>query len=233
MNNKTGVIFTFDDKNIDNWYSYKQFFLKNNIKCTFYITRYHTLSVDEILKLKSLQSDGHEIGFHGTNHLDTIQYLKKHSLEDYLKNEIYPDLSLMNKEFGVIKSFSYPFGSRNEIIDRYLFDHFKIIRGTVYSRNKRLFFKKTIKMLDKIFISSDKDNKVVYGVGIDTIYNNSIEEIKEGIYKAKINKKIIIFYAHSISSDKKYQIDFNTFKIINNYIKKLEIKTLTISEIID
>ena len=93
--------------------------------------------------------------------------LKKHSLEDYLKNEIYPDLSLMNKEFGVIKSFSYPFGSRNEIIDRYLFDQFKIIRGTVYSRNKRLFFKKTIKMLDKIFISSDKEMLAIFSKSLD------------------------------------------------------------------
>ena len=81
--------------------------------------------------------------------------------------------------------------------------------------------------------ADNKINKLVYGVGIDDIYNNSIEEIKEGIYKAKKNKKMIIFYAHSISSNKKYQMDFNTFKIINNYIKKLEIKTLTISEIID
>ncbi len=186
MNNKTGVIFTFDDENIDNWYSYRQFFLNNNIKATFYISRYHTLSANEILKLKSLQSDGHEIGFHGTNHLDAIQYLKKNSLDDYFKNEIYPDLKLMNKEFGVINSFAYPFGSRKKVLDSYLSNHFKIIRGSTYSRNKRLFLKKTIIMLKKIFISSNKINKIVYGVGI------------EGIYKAKKNKKMIIFYAHSI-----------------------------------
>ena len=53
MNNKSGVIFTFDDKNINNWYSYRQFFLDNNVKCTFYIVRYHTLTKDQILKLKN------------------------------------------------------------------------------------------------------------------------------------------------------------------------------------
>jgi len=233
MNNKSGVIFTFDDKNINNWYLYRQFFLDNNVKCTFYIVRYHTLIKDQISKLKNLQLDGHEIGFHGTHHFDAVKYLRDHNIQDYINNEILPDLTLMKKEFKTINTFSYPRGSRNKILDEYLFKYFKIIRGTTYSKKKRFFFKKTIKKIDKIFISFNTYDKLVYGVGIDSIYNNSIKEIKEGINKAKKNNKIIIFYAHSISSDKKRQIHFDTFKILVNYIKKINMKTLTISDIIN
>ena len=55
--NNGGVIFTFDDQSIEEWFSYKDVFKKYKIKATFFITRPQLLDSNLIRKLKILESD--------------------------------------------------------------------------------------------------------------------------------------------------------------------------------
>jgi peptidoglycan/xylan/chitin deacetylase (PgdA/CDA1 family) len=69
-NLQAGVVITFDDDFVDEWLSVHTILVPYHWKATFFVTRFNQLSVNQIQKLKSLKSYGHEIGGHGLNHLN-------------------------------------------------------------------------------------------------------------------------------------------------------------------
>ncbi len=230
INQNGGVIFTFDDRFILNWYSHRDYFITNNVKCTFFISNLHKCTQVEIDMLNTLKNDGHELGYHGTHHINANEYLSNHTLQDYLDYEILPNLSLMDSILGPPTSFAYPYGKRNDSLDLYLSDYFKIVRGTAYTPTPV-----NIKDLDTLFYKFNPDNLIVYAAGIDTLYNNSLVEIQDAIDRANKDKKIIIFYGHNLGSyfgqDGTYHTSFSTFNQIINQINELNMPILTISDI--
>ena len=77
----------------------------------------------------------------------------------------------------------------------------------------------------------DETNTLVHGVGIDSIYNNSFNDVQRGLNRANNNNEIIIFYLHNIGGDNIYHINFELFDQIINYINNLGMPILTISQI--
>jgi len=223
-----GIAITFDDRNINNWYSYRNYYWENNIKSTFFLSQIHEYTNDEINMLIELKNDGHELGYHGTHHINANDYLQNHTVQNYLDYEIFPDLDICDSIFGYPTSFAYPYGVRNNSLDSALSNYFQILRSTAYGN---LAPNNNIKELDKIFVNISEINTLVYGVGIDSIYNNSINSIQEGINRAYANDEIIILYLHNIDGNESYHINFEVFDQIIYYVRKLNMPFLTISGI--
>jgi peptidoglycan-N-acetylglucosamine deacetylase len=226
INQNGGVIFTFDDANISNWWSHIDYFKMNNIKCTYFLTMIHKYTTEEIIKLKELKNEGHELGYHGTHHINANEYLQNHSLREYYEYEILPDLSIMGSLLTHPISFAYPYGAKNDSLDKYLSNYFLIKRASISISNDY-----NIEDLDLIYVNPNENNRLVYGLSIESIHNITLSNIKKGLDKANINKEIIVFYMHNLGGDHIYNINFETFDKIINYIDKLGMSILTMSEL--
>ena len=224
-----GIVITFDDHYVESWYSARELFNEYGARVTFFIDNYHQLSTDELNMLRVLNRDGHEIASHGLNHLNALEFIDSNSLEAYLAEEINPSINIMGKDYLKPTASAYPFGARTEKIDEALFNIFKIIRGTTYTSNRI-----RLKDLNSVYYKPGKSNRLVFGVGIDGIYRNTIEEILEGIDRAKNNGEILVIYAHIIGEEEdehNYIVSKNKLEMILQYVKENNMTFYTISEV--
>ena len=87
---KRGIVLSFDDSiNIESWNESRPTFERYNATATFFVDRWDDLTTEEIEILTILEEEGHEIGFHGTNHRDYFQFTsgeKNESDNSWLNN---------------------------------------------------------------------------------------------------------------------------------------------------
>ena len=135
-----GMCLTFDDWFVKNWFRARSLFLEHNARCTFYIARPDKLRTGQIDRLKQLAEDGHEIGFHTTNHSRITKFLRDRTLADYLRVEIDAGLAMMKFIGFRPVTFSYPYHRRTDESDAELLKRFKILRyrHPAKNRNARL-----------------------------------------------------------------------------------------------
>ncbi len=224
-----GIALSFDDKSVKNWFEYRELFKKYGVKATFFVSKIYSLNEDEITMLRSLEEDGHEIACHSANHLDGKAFVENNSVKSYLEHDILPAISLMKEKGFQVRSFAYPFGSRNEELDLSLLKEFLIIRGLTHTTSKI-----RIKDLDTAFIDPTQKDKVVYAVGIDVKYKNTLEEIREGILRAKEKSEIISLYGHVIgdpSVNDKYMTSKYLLEDILRFASENRLRFYTFSEI--
>jgi hypothetical protein len=129
-----GVLLTFDDEYIDEWYSISDTLKDNDAKATFYVSYWNDVDTKPtfISKLKTLQDNGNEIGLHGQNHASVTTYLLTHTIDEYYTNEIQPEkTSAISEGFNYPLSFSYPFGAHTSYTDTYLLGKFSTLRQVV------------------------------------------------------------------------------------------------------
>jgi peptidoglycan/xylan/chitin deacetylase (PgdA/CDA1 family) len=222
-NLQAGVVISFDDDFVDEWFEVNTILHAYDWKATFFVTRFNKLSMAEIQKLKDLKSFGHEIGAHGLNHLNAPTFISANGASEYFNQEIYPMLNLMNNNDFSPTSFAYPYGARNATTDDLLLNEFQIIRGTTYGNSKpasqNCYY---------------KNNRLVFGLGIDKNYPHySIPYFLSLLEYAKNNNKIVIFYAHKPvpSFQNNYETEYQTLIEICNYVKKANMKFYKMSEL--
>jgi peptidoglycan/xylan/chitin deacetylase (PgdA/CDA1 family) len=127
-----GVVITFDDTSVNEWYEADKILSKYSWKATFCVSKINTLSHSEITELLKLQQEGHEIAGHGFHHFDAQKFVTKNGINEYIDQEINPMMDLMRFYSFKVTSFAYPFGFRNTEIDAALLKKFKIVRGATY-----------------------------------------------------------------------------------------------------
>lgn len=219
----SGVVISFDDTSINEWYQADKTLLQYSWKATFCVSKINTLSHSEIKKLQQLQKVGHEIAGHGFHHFDAPKFVAKNGVDAYIKQEINPMLALMHFYNFKVTAFAYPFGFRNANIDKALLKKFKIIRGTTYGAQ------------DPFFQNCYYNNsRVVYGIGIDTDHPNfSIPYLVRLLDYAKRKHKILILFGHkpvqNITAN--YQTKIETLKVICTYVNQHNMKFYTLSEL--
>jgi peptidoglycan/xylan/chitin deacetylase (PgdA/CDA1 family) len=222
-NSQSGVVISFDDDYVDEWYDVNNVLQSYDWKATFFVTNVNHLSMSKIQKLKDLKNNGHEIGCHGLNHLNAPAFILANGTSEYLNQEITPLLNLMNGNGLSVTSFAYPYGSRNPITDNLLLNEFQIIRGTTYGS------------LDPASQTCYYNNsRIVYGLGIDNNYPHfSITYFLSLLEYAKNNNRIVIFYSHKpVQNFKKdYETEYSTLIQICNYVKSNNMKFYKISEL--
>jgi peptidoglycan/xylan/chitin deacetylase (PgdA/CDA1 family) len=221
-----GVIFTFDDNYIDSWVTHRDLFIKYNIKATFFISKPYLLDSVKVADLKLLNSDGHEIGSHGMYHLDATEYTEL--IDHYIDYEVLPALNLLNSYGFQIKSFAYPYGQSSDGIDSAMSDHFSFLRKATLNYNDT-----TIDKYNEIYASANSHN-IIYSMGIDNIFQISLENIENGLLRASERDEVLVLCAHSIDTlAGDYIIDpeylENAFKLISKY----DIKSMRMSDMDD
>ncbi|MFE3869384.1 polysaccharide deacetylase family protein [Flavobacterium sp. LS2P90] len=181
-----GVVISFDDTSINEWFNADKILRKYSWKATFCVSKINTLNRSEIKELLQLQKKGHEIADHGFHHFNAPKFVSKNGVDAYIKQEINPMLALMHFYNFKITSFAYPFGFRNANIDKAPLKKFKIIRGTTYGSEDPFF--------QNCYFNN---SKLVLATGIDTDHPNfSIPYLIQLLDYAKRRHKILVLFCH-------------------------------------
>ena len=187
-----GIIFTFDDQYVKSWVANRDLFKKYDVKATFFISRPQLLDSGQVRDLKILQSDGNEIGCHGVNHLNAMEFAGP--AVKYYKEEVEPAISKLNVLGFRIVSFAYPFGPAPDSVDSYLLKHVKYLRKATWNRNNT-----TIDTYDNIYARPDSFH-IVNSMGIDCNYSITVENLQAGISRALKNNEILVLHAHLLDT---------------------------------
>ena len=216
-----GVVLTFDDNYVDNWAEYLPMLDSAGVKATFYICRYNRFTADQKAKLRLIQSHGHEIAFHSTNHYNMMDYVykHKHSMEEWMKYEVEDGLKLMNSDGFYPSTFAYPAGAHNGLSDKSLQRYFKSVRAL----NGTNDFSKSL--------VPTENNQLLYGLGIDKSSKRSDETVLQVIKTASDNRDCAIFVAHNINGSMQLSVTKERLLKMFAYIKSLGLKYYTVSEI--
>jgi peptidoglycan-N-acetylglucosamine deacetylase len=220
---KPGVVLTFDDDRVDNWFKYLPFLDSAGVKATFYICRYNRFTAEQKRKLTIIKSHGHEIAFHTTNHYNMQDYVykQKHTIEELMACEIEAGLKLMNRDGFFPVTFAYPYGSHNGLFDKTLMRYFKSVRAL----NGTQDFSKSI-------VDSEK-NDVLYGLGIDKSSKRSDADVINTLQSAKNNNACAVLVAHDINSTSKFSVTIERLVSIISFVKENQLRYYTASEISD
>ncbi len=218
-----GVVLSFDDAYINEWYATNQKLKKYSWKGTFFVCKINTLDQSEIDKLLEMQKEGHEIAGHTYNHFNAVDYLRVNTIGKYINQEIDPMLDLMRFYGMDVSTFAYPYGGRNKKLDTSLLKKFKIIRG-------RAFCEEVANKQGCYYNNSN----LVFSFSIDDTHNHfNIPHLLNLLEYAKKNNKILILNSHKtvvkVSGD--YQTKNATLEYICKYIKNNNMNFYTLSDL--
>lgn len=196
---KAGIAISFDDHFINDWYALRPLFKKYNARVTFFLTCPDSLTADEIVKIKQLQKEGHEIGFHGTIHGNATEMLKSQGAQKYIETELKPGLENLARIGIKPTSYAHPGGNHTDQADSILLaSGFKILRDVAQAERK-LFgipvYHFAPRIMNWIYYQFDNE-KIVDALMIDEGTNISESEIKEALKKAKDTNKAIMLFGH-------------------------------------
>jgi peptidoglycan/xylan/chitin deacetylase (PgdA/CDA1 family) len=218
-----GVVLSFDDAYVNEWFATDQELKKYAWKGTFFVSKINTLKYYQIQKLLQLQKEGHEIAGHGLNHYNAADFLRVYTVDEYTHQEINPMLDLMQFYGLKVSSFAYPYGGRTKKVDAALLEKFKIIRG-------RAFCEENPAKQGCYFNHS----KLAFSFSIDDTHNHfNIPHLLKLLDYAKKNNKILILNSHktvkNVTGD--YQTKNATLEIICKYIKRNNMQFYTLSDL--
>ena len=232
-----GIALSFDDRFIHEWYQLRPLFKKYNARVTFYITQFDSLSKEEIGMLHTLQRDGHEIGCHGAIHTNSIWYVWRHSMAEYLKNEIDASVIPMQRNGFRPTSFAHPGGAQIWYIDRELLKRFRLLRDVAVVE-RRLFgftFRWNIRNMSSIYYTFDGDQTVNsllfdWGAGL------SGQQIGTALQKAKKDGSVLMAFGHKPywNPIKPGEYGFQVARLdsLLAQSQRLGLKTYTMSELV-
>lgn len=220
-----GFVLTFDDDYTYEWQLLTKLLNKYDAKATFFVSNFHKLTSNQIKTLQNLESAGHEIGHHSTNHVDAIEFLENHTIKEYMDQEIISSKRIMKENNLSPISFAYPYGSNNSETDSLLLDEFKILRD-IYEAQRHFYYISDIEDDDFYFIGNKKQ-KIIAGLCIDSNFDIDLDEIEEGFKKAVQNREIIIFYAHRpvIENANIYEIEIGYLESILKLAQEMGLKS--------
>ncbi len=219
-----GVVFSFDDDHIEEWFTYKDLLKKYGIKATFCITRPHLLSEPELKKLRQLQLEGHEIACHSYDHVDATNYLD--SLDTYMDKQIHRARHILETNGFELESFAYPFGTSHPKIDSLLTNEFKYLRKATWNEKEQ-----SISLYDEIY-ASRAHHHIVNSMGIDVNYKIPLDDLEVGLLRAKNRNEVLILYAHKINDKQTdYTISARYLEEAFRLCKKHDIKTIRLKDL--
>lgn len=211
---KGGIVLTFDDQYIDEWYAFKEKFREYHIKATFFISRPQNLTENQITRLKELNKEGHEVGCHGLNHRNALDFTDTEN--QYYLNEVEPATDILESHGFRVHSFAYPFGSSTEKTDSSLEMHVKYIRKATWNRENT-----TIDNYDEIFAHAH-NYRNVSSMGMDINYRITLDNLATAMERAIACNEVLVLHAHRIDTTQEdYTIspDYleNVFRLIDQY----------------
>lgn len=222
---QAGVILSFDDAYVDQWYEADQVLKKYGWKATFNVCKIDSIGAPQIQKLLQMQKEGHEIAGHGYHHYNAYKFVNQYGIDAYMEQEIEPMIASMKRKNFKVSSFAYPYGQRTKALDQALSTKFKVIRG-------RAFGGEIPEKQDSFFNNS----KVVFAFDIDNSHLHfSIPYLLELLDYAKKNNKILLLCGHKPVKNvtENYQTKIETLEFICKYMKLNDLKFYRLSDLDD
>jgi Polysaccharide deacetylase len=119
-----------DDNAIDDWYALRPMLAAYDARITFFVSRWYEQGPQQLDELMQLAADGNELEPHTVNHLHPLAYTTDHGLDAWLADEVDPSIQVM-KDHGLTPHvFAYPFGERDDDLDRALLERVAAVRAT-------------------------------------------------------------------------------------------------------
>ena len=238
-NKKSGIAISFDDHFINEWYALRPLLQKYNAKVTFFITCGDSLTQDEIIKLKQLQKDGHEIGFHGSIHGKSTGMVAAFGPEKYAETELFPGLKYMSDAGFHPVSYAHPGGNHNDQVDSVLLANgFKILRDVAISR--RILFGIPLytlapRVMNWIYYDFNKEQKVD-ALLIDQDSGITENEMQDAVQKAKNTNTALMLFGHEPLYTKpengEYGFNVTFLETILKEAKRQNLKFYTMTELV-
>jgi len=220
---KAGVVLSFDDAYVDEWFEADQTLKKYAWKASFCTCRIDSIGAPQLSKLLQMQKNGHEIAGHGYHHFNAVKYVAANGIDNYIKAEIDPMLASMKRLSLNVTSFAYPYGERSKELDEALAPKFNIIRGRAFCgdvpEKEGCYF---------------RDTKYMYAFDIDNNHVHfSIPYLLELLDYAREKNKILILCGHKPVNEltDNYQIKIETLEFVCKYIKQNNMKFYTLSDL--
>lgn len=215
------VAITFDDATVENWYKHLGLLDSLNIKATFYISHYHTLSQQQKAWLKQIEKRGHEIAYHTTNHADLAKEVAKNGLAATEEKEIKRDLRLMQDDGYIVTNFAYPFGSYTSQLNNSLLRTFKSVRCLSNQQN-----------YNKSLVKEAGEGKVYYGAGIDNSSRLKEDKIVSLLDHARAYHDCLILAGHQIANPAvKLQVNRDRLIQLSQWAAERNLRFVTVNEV--
>ncbi len=219
-----GVIITLDDNSVQEWILADSLLQPQRWRATFFVSKFQQLDKAKRLQLLQLQQRGHELGFHGDNHIAAVPYIEANAAEKYIANEL-SQVDTMKKAGMHVRSFAYPSGSRSLLTDSLLFTKFSTLRGVT---NKE----KAAKDLSCFF----NGKLLVDGIGMEQNYKYfSLEYLQSLLDYARKNNTILVVYGHkpvATANPEKHEVEYSTLEFICKYVNRYKMKFYTMSDLV-
>jgi peptidoglycan/xylan/chitin deacetylase (PgdA/CDA1 family) len=219
---EAGVILTFDDAYVNEWYRANQVLKKYDWKATFNICRIDSIGEPQQRMLHQLQNEGHEIAGHGYNHYNAVKFVDQNGMNAYLQQEIDPMMAAMKRRKFNVTTFTYPYGERSDALDSTLTKRFRIIRGRAFCgdqpEKEGCYFRGT---------------KFMYAFDIDKSHKHfSYHYLLELLDYAKKNNKILVLCGHNVVNNVtgNYQTQLETLEFVCKYMKINNMKFYTLRD---
>lgn len=220
---KSGVVISFDDAYVDEWFEADRVLKKYDWKATFCVCRIDSIGKPQINKLLELQNEGHEIAGHGYHHYNAVKFVNQYGIAEYMAKEIDPMVVSMKKKGFNLTSFAYPYGERSNELDSILSKKFTVIRG-------RDFCSEVPEKEGSYF----RNSKFMYAFDIDNNHLHfSIPYVLELLDYAKKKNKILILCSHKPVKNltANYQTKLETLEFICKYMKLNDLKFYKLSDL--
>jgi hypothetical protein len=73
---------------------------------------------------------GHDVQAHGMYHLDAVDFVAQHGVDEYLNEEVLPSIELLKEDGYPITTFAFPFGDTDDEITDAVLEHVPQVRVT-------------------------------------------------------------------------------------------------------
>lgn len=193
---KAGLVLTFDDRNFDDWLAALPLFDQYGVKATFFISG--PIDDKALAACRQLIAHGHAIGSHSVHHLKAVEYVREHSIEDYVRHEIQPQLEAWQAAGISVTSFAFPSSSSDAATERALLKIFRHLRiGGPMAPGDRLSDR------DPFFtpLAQVPTRGALPSKGIDyapTREDRTFEQLDAALTRAATRGEILTLYAHGI-----------------------------------
>lgn len=180
-----GIALTFDDHAIGSWEEADAALRpRYQWSATFFVDAIGKISDEDARLVQKLYAAGHDVGCHGLNHLNAVEFLKSQTMEEYLATEIQPAMEAFRIRCGLVpESFAFPYGAHNSDLDLALEARFKRLRG--------------VGKLRDALVQAPSPN-LIMSVHLDATVAPSWSEIQAAMDEAKATNRVLVMVFHTI-----------------------------------
>ena len=186
------LVLTLDDQShLPSWWDNRMLFIENGIRLTLFIDRAWHLNDTEWEWLKTFKEDGHEIAVHTKDHASVTEHLDSgQTMDQYIDEQILPELELFHNQGLYPTAFAYPNGHRTPESDVALLEIFEIVRGT-----NRWYGNKNMPDLSGMY-----DSQAIKGHSTDREYD-PVHDLENMLESAAQDGRAVVTYGHRLTAE--------------------------------